>query len=137
MKTFDNPADCHFFEHAEIKYLVCCRFEALVKEIGEDDVNEFVTFIVLERGDGICDLNRHLGFSVLQNRFTGARFNEVTFTPSFEFVYAHDVCYEVVFVQGDDGAGIELFVPKDATRLPELLAMCKQHAVRDSDAGSL
>ena len=50
------------------------------------DSNELGYFLVVEAGDTIEAIQAQVGFNILQNRFTGSRFNDTGFTPSFEFI---------------------------------------------------
>lgn len=70
--------------------------------------------LVIEVGDTIADLDTQLGFSILDNRH--------------EFIVEHANWYELVYVLGQDGAGLELFVQK-AIDQTELLAMCVEQAL--------
>ena len=63
----------------------------------------------------------------MSNRWTGIRFGDAGFTPSFELVDEHPGYFELVYVIGQDGWGFEFFIPKTID-LPELLAMCQRYA---------
>ncbi len=79
------------------------------------DCPEILGFImVVEPGDTIASLDAQLGFSILAGRH--------------EFILEHTDWFELVYVLGQDGAGLEVFVPKVIDQL-ELLAMCQQHAI--------
>ena len=87
-------------------------------------------FLVVESGDTIEAITAQLGFDILCNRFTGIRYDQTGFTPSFEFVEEFPACYDMVFVLSDDGYGVEVFVQKVGGVSPELLAMCQCYAVQ-------
>ena len=87
-------------------------------------------FLVIESGDAIEAITAQLGFAILCNRFTGARYDQTGFTPSFEFVEAFPACYDMVFILSDDGYGVEVFVQIASGVSPELLAMCQRYAVQ-------
>ena len=109
-----------------IKELVQQRIDDLG---GEDfDSNELGYFLVVEAGDTIEAIQAQVGFNILQNRFTGIRFNATGFTPSFEFIEEFPACYDMVFVLDDTGIGIELFVPKEEGIDPDLTALCRMYA---------
>ena len=112
----------------EIRRLVTQRME----DLGGDafDANALGYFLVVESGDAIEAINAQLGFDILCNRFTGIRYDQPGFTPSFEFVEEFPACYDVVFVLSDDGYGVEVFVQKANGVPPDLLAMCHRYAVQ-------
>ncbi len=79
------------------------------------DCPEILGYILIaEPGDTIASLDAQLGFPILANRH--------------EFILELTHWYELVYVLGQDGYGIEVFVSKDID-LPELLAMCIEHAL--------
>ncbi|OQW85802.1 MAG: hypothetical protein BWK72_20375 [Rhodoferax ferrireducens] len=79
------------------------------------DCPEILRFIlIVETGDTLASLDAQLGFSIFVNRH--------------EFILEHADWYELVYVLGQDGYGIEVFVPKSID-LPELLAMCVKQAL--------
>lgn len=74
------------------------------------DCPEILGFVVLvEAGDTIAMLDTQLGFPIMANRQ--------------EFIQEHAHHFELVYVLGQDGYGIEVFIPKTID-LPDLLAMC-------------
>lgn len=79
------------------------------------DCPETLGFVlVVEPGDTIASIDAILRFSVLANRH--------------EFILEHADWYELVYVLGQDGFGLVVFVPKSIC-LPELLAMCVEQAL--------
>ena len=92
------------------------------------DSNELGYFLVVESSDTLEALSAQLGFDMLRNRFTGIRFNDSGFTPSFEFIEEFPACYDMVFVLDDTGIGVEIFVPKEEGIDPDLIAMCRMYA---------
>jgi hypothetical protein len=79
------------------------------------DCPEILGFIlVVETGDTIANIDAVLRFPILANRH--------------EFILEHANWYELVYVFGQDGAGLEVFVPKSID-MPDLLAMCMEHAL--------
>jgi len=79
------------------------------------DCPEILGFIlVVEPGDTIASIDAVLRFPILANRH--------------EFILEHANWYELVYVLGQDGYGLEVFVPKNID-LPELLAVCKEQAL--------
>lgn len=90
------------------------------------DLGQLVNFIVMGRGDTVIELEAALGFSVMTNRSNGCHYGDADFLPSWEVIEVHRYWYEVVYVLGDDGFGIVIFVPKDTD--PELIEMLQQYA---------
>lgn len=102
----------------------------------EFDSAELGYFLVVEIGDTLEALETQLGFSILANRFTGIRYDQADFTPSFEFIEEFAACYDMVFVLSDDGYGVEVFVPKAEGVPPDLLVMCRTFAfASDGESG--
>ena len=90
-------------------------------------------FLVIEAGDTIEAIDGQVGFNILHNRFTGARYDQPGFTPSFEFVEESPACYDMVFILDDSGYGVEVFVPKEVGIDTDLLAMCRMYAFTSQD----
>ena len=106
-----------------------------IHDLGGDAFNTEAlgTFLVIEPGDQIQNINREVGFNILHNRLNGLRFDQSGFTPSFEFVEEYPCCYDMVFVLSDDGIGVELFVSKDNDIDADLIAMCCMFAFQSQD----
>ena len=100
--------------------------------LGGDAFNaaELGYFLVVESGDTIEAITAQIGFDILCNRFTGTRYDQTGFTPSFEFVEEFPACYDMVFILSDDGYGVEVFVQKTKGVQLDLLAMCQRYAVQ-------
>ncbi|HOE43290.1 MAG TPA: hypothetical protein PLB25_16915 [Rhodoferax sp.] len=78
------------------------------------DCPEILGFIlIVEPGDTIAMLDAKLGFSILSGRH--------------ECILEHADWFELVYVLGQDGSGLEVIIPKSID-IPELLTMCQQHA---------
>ena len=110
----------------EIRKLVQHRID----ELGGDKFNatELGFLLVVEPGDSLDAISTQIGFNILANRFAGIRYDEVGFTPSFEFVEEFPACYELVFILDDSGYGIDIFISKGTGVDPDLLAMCQRYA---------
>ncbi len=79
------------------------------------DCPEILGFIlVVEPGDTIANIDAILRFSILAGRH--------------EFIQEYAHWFELVYVLGQDGYGLEVFVPKSIDQ-PELLAMCIEQAL--------
>ena len=110
----------------QIRELVLARINDLGGEAF--DSSELGIFLVVEAGDTIEAIQAQFGFNILQNRFTGIRFNATGYTPSFEFIEEFPACYDMVFVLDDTGIGVEIFVPKEEGIDPDLIVMCRMYA---------
>lgn len=85
-------------------------------------------FLVVEGGDTLDTLEAQLGFSIVANRFTGIRYDQPGYTPSFEVIEDMGFCYDMVIVLSDSGYGVELLVPNKLGGDVDLLAMCAKYA---------
>ena len=114
--------------NAAIRALVQQRINDLGGEAFDADSLGY--FLVIEAIDTIEAISEQVGFNILHNRFTGTRYDQTGFTPSFEFVEAFPACYDMVFILSDDGYGVEVFVQIASGVSTELLAMCQRYAVQ-------
>ena len=110
---------------AELTRLITGYVERLSDYDGYE-LGQLVQFMVMARSDTVIELEAALGFSVRINRFTGCRYGDAEYLPSWEVIEEHKFWYEVVYVLGDDGFGIVIFVPKDADA--ELIEMLQHYA---------
>ena len=101
-----------------------------IDDLGGDKFDAAVLgyFLVIEPGDSLNTINTQIGFNILANRFTGIRWDQPGFTPSFEFVEEFPACYELVFILDDSGYGIDIFISKGTGVDPDLLAICQRYA---------
>ena len=90
-----------------------------------DHFSELVFFVVVQPGDDIAAVDYALGFPVMANRFDGIAFGEPGFTPSWDVLEEHPGFYELVFVLGQDGQGVTVFVTRGEGVSAELLVMCR------------
>jgi len=127
MQIIRDPTDAAAITNPHIRHLVELRIYELGKE--QYDLKALGFFLVIEPGDTIESINMQLGFQILCNRATGIRYDQPGYTPSFEFIEDFSGCYDAVFVLGQDGYAVEVFIPKTAGVDPDLLAMCQRHAV--------
>ena len=114
----------------EIKDLIRKRIDSL----NELDAADLCNILVVEGSDTLESLSAQLTFNILCNRFTGIRFDQEGFTPSFEFIEEFPSCFDMVFVLSDDGSGVELFVPKEKGINSELIAMCQTFTFNKDEA---
>ena len=101
-----------------------------IDDLGGDnfDAAEFGYFLVIEPSDSLDAINTQIGFNILANRFTGIRWDQPGYTPSFEFIEEFPSCYELVIILDDSGYGIDIFISKGSGVDPDLLAMCQRYA---------
>lgn len=110
---------------AELTRLITGYVERLSDYEGHE-LGQMVQFIVMTSSETVIELEVALGFSVRVNRFSGCRYGDADFLPSWEVIEEHNFWYKVVYVLGDDGFGIVIFVPKDADA--ELIEMLQHYA---------
>ncbi len=111
----------------ELRDFIGSHIERL-KEYEEYGLNGLVDFVVCEECDSVADIDAVLGFPIMANRFDGVLFGEPGFQPSWEFVIEYKRWCEIVYVLGDDGAGVVVFVDKQGD--PELVRMLRIYADR-------
>ena len=113
--SFDSITDL------DILKLIKLRHDQLGDEM-------FGSVIIVEAEDGVSDIEKEIGFSILTNLFDDVRYPDPDFVPCFEVLEDHGTFYEILFIFGDGGNAIEIFIPKTGID-NELLAMCSQFAV--------
>lgn len=139
MLVIRDPAEAASVADPELRYLI----QKTVLDLSEDypyDPDELGYFLIVEPGDSLATINAQIGFDILANKWTGIRFDQPGYTQSFEILEEHAGYYEMVFVIGQDGWGIEVFVPKPASTAgstavdANLLAMCARYATSSGPA---
>lgn len=128
MQIISDPAETNLIADPELRHLIEKTIAALSPD-GPYDPDVLGYFLIVQPGDTLATINAQIGFDILANKWTGIRFDQPGYTPSFEVLEEHAGYWEVVFIVDDSGYGIELFIPKAASIDPDLLAMCAQHAV--------
>ena len=128
MLTLRSPDDAVRVVDPRIRRLVELRLAQVCA--GEPyDVDRHGCMVVVEPGDTLEDLERVTGLALLSDAFGEFRYGDVDFVPAAEVIEDHGSCFELVFVLSDDGYAITLVVPHTEGVDPELLAMCKEHAI--------
>lgn len=142
MQVIRDPAETANIADPELRHLIQKTIAALSPD-GPYNADELGYFLIVEPGDTLATINAKIGFDILANRWTGKRFDQPGYTPSFELVEEHAGYYEMVFVISDSGYGVEVFVPKPASTTgtqgseadtqgnavdADLLAMCAKYA---------
>jgi hypothetical protein len=87
---------------------------------GDDtSMEELVFFVVLQEQDTLGDLENALSAKKSQGAMP------------WEVIEEHEACYELVYVLSSSGYGALVIAPKTDTH-PEILALCRQHAIHAS-----
>ena len=119
MLVLRDRASIAQLQDPELRSLIEQRVVSLV-EFDDYDLDQLVTFLVVEPCDSLEAIDDQLGFQILAG------------TP--ELLEEHSRWYEIVFVLSDDGYGIEVFIPKHPGVDPLLLAMCSTHVQEVHDS---
>jgi hypothetical protein len=127
MKILKNSADIAAVNDAVIRQLIMERYTALVEGISFE-AETLGYFVLVEPADGIESLEQETGCPIGSSWFDDARYGDDDFVPSWEFLQAHETCYEMVFVLNDDSFAISIIIPKTAEINQQLLNLCKEHA---------
>ncbi len=104
---------------AELARLIEIHVEVLSEYQGYE-LSDLVQFVVMASGETSADLDRALGYPD-----TPEGNEEPEFVTSWETIDEYQYWFELVFVRGDDGEGIVVYVPKDAD--PELTGLLQQY----------
>lgn len=138
MHVIRTDSDLDTLEDPELLRLIRGRISDTAEYV--DHFSELVHFVIVQPGDDIADIDEALGFPVMANRFDGTRFGQVGFTPSWDVLAEFPGWFELVYVTGQDGNGVTVFVSKTggtaeaAEGTPaDLLAMCRAYAVVEAD----
>ena len=122
-----GPDQARRISDPDIRQLVEQRFaEVCNGEPYDPDVHG--EMIVVEPGDTLQALERESGVPIATNPFDDSRFPDPDFVPVCEYLEEHSRCYEALFLFSDDGAGVNVFVPKQGTDA-EILDFCARFAV--------
>jgi len=126
MKLVNSLESVQAVTKLDIRQLVQQRID----DLGGDKFSsaDLGYILVIEPGDTLEAIQAQIGFDILSNRWTGLRYNQKGYTPSFEFIEDFGFCYDAVWIVSDTGWGIEAIVPKVEGTPPELLDMCARHA---------
>ena len=121
MLKIQNLSQLNLVTDPDILKLVKLRHYQLGDEL-------FVAVIIIEAGDSLSNIEEEIGFSILTNLFDDISYPDPDFVPSCEALEDHGTFYEILFIFGDGGNAIEIFLPKHGVD-NELLSMCSQFAV--------
>lgn len=106
--------------HPELHKLISERMAELA-EYSDYDISELVNFLVVDPGDSLASISQEVGFSV----------GDVS--RPMESIAARGAWFEVVFVLGDDGFGLVIYVPAHGLNDPLLVELCARHAPMGCD----
>jgi len=127
MQIIRTAAEAANIADPELRTLVQKTIAALNPD-GSYNPDELGYFLIVQPGDTLAAVSKQIGFDILANRWTGKRFGDADFTPSFEFAVEHTGYWEMVYVLDQAGSGVDVFVPKTSSTDPQLLAMCQRYA---------
>lgn len=127
-----DPSSVNGINNPDIRALVEQRFTEITDgETYDADIHGY--FIVVEPGDSVAALEQEVGCPIMHNLFDDVPFGDPDFTPCFEVLEEHAGCFEMVFIMGDGDGGTGIFVPKQESIDPDLLAMCVEYATPAPD----
>jgi hypothetical protein len=82
-----------------------------------DDLTEIGTFVIVEPGDALADIELVLGFPII-----------MAGSPTWEWVMRHGSIFEAPIILSDSGWGHVLIIPDADGIDPRLLSLCRDHA---------
>lgn len=134
MYVLRDAAAVRAFLTADVDVELHGLIDGRIGELAEytDEIGELVTFIVVQAGDAVEQIDAALGFGILSNRIDAVPFGAPGFTPSWDSLTEHTGWFELTYVLSDDGFGIVVYVPKAEALASELLAMCSRYAAADA-----
>lgn len=112
IRTWPELAD--WSGHPDIVSLLRLRRDQLM-DCG--DLTEIGTFVIVEPGDALAEIELALGFPVIMGG-----------VPTWEWVMRHGAIFEAPVIVSDDGFGHVLIMPDTEGIDPRLLALCRHHA---------
>lgn len=123
-----GPDQARRIADPDVRRLVERRFNEICDgEPYQEEVHG--TFILVEPGDTVADLEEESGFPIMHNPFDGARFPAPEFVPVAEVIEQHKSAYELVLIFTDEGTGSNIFIPIHPGIDAELLAMCARFSL--------
>lgn len=102
--------------HPELHRVITERMTELA-EYADFDISELVNFLVADPSDSLDSIEKALGFPM-----------DRAFRPWESFV-SRECWHEIVYVLGDDGFGIVLFIPTKDLKDSALSDFCTIHSV--------
>lgn len=135
MLIVTSVSDLPRIAHPGIRTLLSLRFTQLntAEELDAPDAS-LTTFLVVEGGEAVSEIEQAAGFPILTSLFDELPFDHPDFYPPFEIMEEHHNepyrFYEMVFIGNDDGAATALLVPDQENVAGDLLAMCRSWATQ-------
>lgn len=99
-----------------------------IQQLEVEELSTAARFVIVQPGDTIVDVDRGLGFSIMQNPGDGTRYGDPDFTPGWEWIEDHGFAFELVFIFTDDGFAHVVFVPIEPSIDANLLNLCATYA---------
>lgn len=93
-----------------LRALLTLRRDQLIGD-GDEDLGEFVHFIVVRNGDTLAAVEAEAGVALSTNPIDGRRLGDPEFEPPFEYVRRENGFLEAVMILTDDGFAVVLLVP--------------------------
>ena len=103
-----------------LKKLLIKRLDML-SEFSDFDLSELAQWTIVEPGDSLATIEAELGFSPFVNFVDEARYSDLEYQPSWEWLIAHGTWFELCYALSDSGFGIMLLVPNRSDVEPALL----------------
>jgi hypothetical protein len=94
----------------------------------EEPLADLYKLILVEPSDTLAVLDGEFNGAFLINHFSGRRYGDPGFKPTFEVLEEYPGFYAMLFCEGDGGFGVEVIVPKSTDIDTRLLSLCAQFA---------
>ena len=106
----------------QLRMLLLKRLDML-SEFSDFDLSELAQWTIVEPGDSLAAIEAELGFSPFVNFVDEARYPDLAYQPSWEWLIQHGAWYEMCYALSDSGFGINLLVPNRPEVEPSLFAL--------------
>ena len=125
MMIIQSHQDIHKIVNSEIKCLVEMRIGQFL-DTCEIDPFEYSQFIIIDDSDHPREVEAITGGSLSIESSLECS-TDLDLHPGFEFIEEHATCYELLYLTGDSGSGIEIIIPKSSGIDREISAFCRFH----------
>jgi hypothetical protein len=124
-----KPSEVSGLFHVGIGQIVSQRLSEL-RLSAEEALPDLGTFVVVEPGDAIGDIEEASNCCITTDFFEEAHYGSSDFVPSHEWLEHHreQQCFEMVFIMTDDGYFTVLLIPDDPGIDPDLLSLCRDYS---------
>ena len=106
----------------QLRMLLLKRLDML-SEFSDFDLSELAQWTIVEPGDSLAAIEAELGFSPFVNFVDEAKYPDLAYQPSWEWLIHHGAWYEMCYALSDSGFGIILLVPNRPDVEPILLEL--------------